>query len=64
MQCSRVNPIGSCFTGDGLSSKEIRSVAQRKLLDYRLQGSIYIIRLRGNLFFGNVEQLGTKPEYI
>jgi hypothetical protein len=47
VQCSRNNPIGSAFPGDGLSSKEMRSPAQRKLLDYRLQGSIYIIRLRG-----------------
>ena len=57
VQCSRIDPIGSGFPGDGLSSKEMRSAAQRKLLDYRLQGAIYIIRLRGHLFFGNVEQV-------
>lgn len=57
VQCSRINPIGASFPGDGLSSKEMRSATQRKLLDYRLQGTIYIIKIRGNLFFGNVEQV-------
>lgn len=57
VQCSRINPIGASFPGDGLSSKEMRSPTQRKMLDYRLQGTIYIVKLRGHLFFGNVEQL-------
>lgn len=27
------------------------------MLDYRLQGTVYVIKLRGHLFFGNCEQL-------
>lgn len=63
VQCSRINPIGSgSGPGDGLSSKEMRSSTQRKLLDYRLQGAIYIVRLRGHLFFGNAEHVGNREK--
>jgi hypothetical protein len=39
-----VNPIGAAFIGDGLSSREVRSSEHRKLLDFRLQGAVYILR--------------------
>ena len=43
-QGSRVNPIHAAFPGDGMRSKEIRSKPQRKLLDFRMQGVVYVIR--------------------
>jgi len=44
-QGTRINPIHAAFPGDGMRSKEIRSKPQRKLLDLRMQGVVYVIRL-------------------
>lgn len=44
VQGSMVNPIAQAFLGDGLRSREMRSSEERKMLDLRMQGLVYVLR--------------------
>lgn len=44
VQGSLVNPIAAAFLGDGLRSREMRTNEERKVLDIRMQGVVYVVR--------------------
>lgn len=44
VQGSLVNPIAAAFLGDGLRSREMRTSEERKVLDLRMQGVVYVVR--------------------